>query len=485
MNDQLGKYRAKRDFKITPEPEGEAVGEGRKRPRFVVHEHHASHLHWDFRLEHDGVLVSWAVPKGIPLDPKTNHLAVHVEDHPLGYIDFAGRIPEGEYGAGEVIIWDRGTYESHKFKDKEVIITLLGERVSGKYVLFQTRGKNWIIHRMDSPLEERQSLPQKLVPMLAKLSKLPADDSKFAFEIKWDGIRAVLYCEGGRVRLETRNLRDITLQYPELHKLGEALGSREVVLDGEIIAPLEDGRPSFERLQGRLGLNSESAVRRKMKEIPIVYMIFDLLFLDGRSIMDLPYTERRRLLEELALAGSSWQTPAYHVGDGPAMVEAGRVQGLEGVIAKKLGSRYEPGKRSGAWLKIKNHLRQELVIGGWTPGEGGRAGHIGALLVGYYDVTPDEATRRGAGQRLLYAGSVGTGFTESALVDLARRLASLRRDTSPFTAEDPRRSAVFAEPVLVGEFEFSEWTRDHILRQPSFKGLRDDKDPREVIREEV
>ena len=483
MADKLGKYRAKRDFEETPEPAGGERG-GPGGGRFVIQEHHARRLHWDLRLERDGVLVSWAVPKGIPDDPKKNHLAVHVEDHPLSYIDFEGEIPAGSYGAGKVIIWDHGTYECEKFHEDEVIATFHGERVSGKYALFQTRGKDWLIHRMDPPADpDREPMPSGLVPMLARSGTLPAKDQGWGYEIKWDGVRALLYSEDGRIRLETRTLRDVTGRYPELRPLGRELGSRDAVLDGEVVAFDEEGRPSFQRLQGRMHLASESAVRRRMQQVPVTYVAFDLLYLDGRSTMRLPYSERRELLTALGLNGERWQTPEHHEGDGKALLDATSRMGLEGVVAKRLDSAYEPGKRTGAWVKVKNHRRQELVVGGWMPGEGGRRGRIGALLVGYHDVTPAEAGERGEPQRLIYAGRVGTGFTESMLAKLGELLEPLRRKDSPFDGRQPAKGAVFAEPELVAEVEFSEWTQSGTLRAPSFKGLRDDKPATDVVRE--
>ena len=245
-----------------------------------------------------------------------------------------------------------------------------------------------------------------------------------------------------------------------------------MILDGEVIAVDKNGRPSFELLQGRMGLVGEADIRRKLKEIPVGYVIFDLLYLDGHLTMPLPYTERRRLLEELELKGRFWQTPPS-TSDGAATLEASKKLGFEGVMAKRLDSTYQPGKRSDAWLKIKNHLGQELVIGGWLPGAGAREGRIGALLVGYYD-----------GPKLVYAGKVGTGFTEKMLDRLQSLLEPLRSDTSPFDAGmQPPKGAIFVEPRLVGEFEFTEWTRTGHLRHPSFKGLREDKDPRTVVRE--
>jgi bifunctional non-homologous end joining protein LigD len=477
---RLGEYRRKRAFDETPEPGPEADGDvGVAEARFVVHEHHARSLHWDLRLERNGVLVSWAVPKGIPPDPKSNRLAVHVEDHPLSYIDFAGEIPKGRYGAGEVRIWDAGTYETHKFREDEVIVTFHGERLRGKYALFQTEGKNWMIHRMDPPESEREAMPQGLVPMLAKLSGLPADDADYGYEIKWDGIRALAFVQGGRIRLENRNRRDVSKQYPELRALGDQLGSREAILDGEIVALDEQGRPSFERLQQRMHVSSPSAVRRLASAAPASYMIFDLLYLDGRGTMGLPYRQRRASLEELDLRGPAWQTPAYHAGEGREFLAAAAEQQLEGVLAKRLDSRYQPGKRSSEWLKIKNVNRQELVIGGWLPGKGSRAGKLGALLMGYYE--PDEH-----GQEVLrYAGRVGTGFKERDLEHLGRELTARARDASPFAGAQPPRGARFVEPELVAEIEFAQWTRERILRHSSYKGLRDDKPATAVAHELV
>jgi bifunctional non-homologous end joining protein LigD len=479
---KLRSYQAKRDFKETAEPAGgEAASsqEEARRPTFVVQEHHARRLHWDFRLERDGVLVSWAVPRGIPEDPRRNNLAVHVEDHPLEYGGFEGEIPKGNYGAGQVRIWDHGTYDTLKWEmdrpKKEVMVELHGKRLRGRYVLFQTKDENWMIHRMDPPEDpEREPMPERVVPMLAKLSDdIPRPDEGWAFEFKWDGIRAMAFVEGGNLRLMSRKQEDVTRRYPELRGLANALGSRAAVLDGEVVALGPNGVPSFEQLQQRMGLTVESEVRRKMKEVPVVYMIFDVVHLDGHRLFDFPYLERRARLLDLGLAGPSWQTPQHEVGDGESMLQGSRAAGLEGVMAKRVDSRYEQGKRTGVWLKVKNHMTQELVIGGWADGEGKRRGLPGALLVGYYD---DEG-------RFVYAGKVGTGFTEETLERLARLLAPLTRDRSPFDAGKPPAGAHFVEPTLVAEFKFAEWTKGGQLRAPVFKGLRDDKDPREVIRE--
>jgi bifunctional non-homologous end joining protein LigD len=471
---KLAEYEAKRDFKKTPEPGAKVPRKETKAPRFVVQEHHARRLHWDFRLEHDGVLVSWAVPKGVPADPKKNHLAVHVEDHPLDYIDFAGTIPAGNYGAGTVSIWDHGTYDIEKWSDREVMVVLHGKRLQGRYVLFRTNGENWMIHRMDPPQDPgRRPMPERIEPMMAKLgTAVPTPDSAWGFEFKWDGIRAVAYVEGGRVRLLSRSGEDITPRYPEVHAMGRALGSREVILDGEVVALDENGRPSFEQIQQRMGLTSESEIRRKLKVVPITYMLFDLMWQDGHSAFERPYTERRRMLEALKLTGDSWQTPPYEKGGGQVMLEASAKAGLEGIMAKKLDSKYEPGLRSGAWVKIKNHSRQELVIGGWLEGEGRRRGYPGALLVGYYD--------KG---KFVYAGKVGTGFTDAMLDKLLALMKPLEQASSPFDVGSPPKKAHFIKPKLVGEFEFVEWTKSGQLRAPTFKGLRTDKPARKVVRE--
>jgi bifunctional non-homologous end joining protein LigD len=474
MGDSLGTYRAKRDFGRTNEPAGgDGAGDG-DAPRFVVQEHHARSMHWDLRLEHDGVLASWAVPKGIPPDPARNHLAVRTEDHPLQYLDFHGEIPAGEYGAGTMRIWDSGTYEPHKFRDDEVMVTFHGERLHGRYVLFRTRGKDWMIHRMDPPEDpDREPMPEHVKPMLARAGPLPREDGGWAYEVKWDGVRAIGYVEGGRLRLESRNGRDITSRYPELRELGRALGAREAIVDGEVVAFGDDGRPSFQRLQGRMHLTSDHAVRRLAEREPVAYVIFDLLYLDGHSLMALPYLERRERLLELGLDGPAWQTPAHHVGDGEALLEASRAQGLEGVLAKRVDSPYTPGRRTSAWVKVKNVRRADVVIGGWLPGEGNRAGRIGALLVGYHD--DDEA------RALRYAGRVGTGFDRAELDRLQRLLEPLERDTSPFVGRQPPRGSHFVEPRLVCAVDYAEWTQARTLRHPVYKGLRDDVAPEDVV----
>ncbi|MGZ6672083.1 MAG: DNA ligase D [Solirubrobacteraceae bacterium] len=483
MSGKLETYRSKRSAQKTPEPMGEdaASADGR---RFVIQEHHATRLHWDLRLEHDGVLVSFAVPNGLPEAPKDNRLAVHTEDHPLEYLEFEGDIPEGQYGAGTMRVWDRGTYEVLKWEPRKIEVLLHGERAQGRYALFpidkDEDPKNWMIHRMDPPADEAAGapMPEKIVPMMARTGTLPRDDEDWAFEVKWDGVRAICHSEPGRIRLHSRNLLDITPRYPEVGRLNRALSHHRAVLDGEIVALDAEGKPSFGALQRRMHVGSESTVRRLAKETPVTYIIFDLLWLDGHSLMDLPYTERRARLAELELGdGGRWRVPDYVVGHGQQLLAATEKQGLEGVIAKRLDSKYEPGRRTPAWLKIKHTARQEVVVGGWVPGDGKRRDRIGALLVG---VREDDGTLR-------HVGRVGTGFTESELDRLAEKLRPLEREDSPFAPGGPKipRGAVFADPELVAEVEFREWTDGGQLRAPSYKGLRDDKPAELVVREEA
>jgi bifunctional non-homologous end joining protein LigD len=337
-------------------------------------------------------------------------------------------------------------------------------------------------------------MPRKLEPMLATAAKRVPSGDGWAYELKWDGVRALAFMGADGLRLSVRRGDDTTGRYPELAGIAEALQGREAIIDGEVVAFDEDGDPSFGRLQRRMGLTDAGRIRQRVADTPVTYVAFDLLWLDGRSLLAEPYKHRRELLAELSFDGPCWQAPRHHLGDGEALFAAVRERGLEGVVAKRLGSAYRPGRRSPDWVKVQNRRRQELVIGGWMPGEGGRRRQLGSLLVGYWDATPEEAERLGRPQRLVYAGGVGTGFTEASLGQLTDALAPHRRDTSPFeagwnpevkyAARIRERGALnWVEPALVAEIEFLRWTHEDTVRAASFKGLRDDKDPREVVRE--
>lgn len=305
---------------------------------FVIQQHHARALHWDLRLERDGVLVSWAVPRGVPRDPARNHLAVHTEDHPLEYAAFEGEIPAGEYGGGQVLIYDRGTYATEKWRADEVIVTFSGSRVSGRYALFQTRGKDWMIHRMDPPPAGWTPVPEGVRPMAATVAtRRPPDDDAWAYEIQWPGVRALAGVDGGRLRLTSADGADVTAAYPQLRAMGQALAPVECLLDGVVVAFGGDGRVSRAALDGP----GRAAAQ---------YLVFDLLWLDGVSTTEMTYVERRELLDGLGLSGPHWQTPPHFTGGGSFALQAAREQGLAAVVAKRLDSPYAPGRRSRTWL---------------------------------------------------------------------------------------------------------------------------------------
>jgi DNA ligase D-like protein (predicted polymerase)/DNA ligase D-like protein (predicted ligase)/DNA ligase D-like protein (predicted 3'-phosphoesterase) len=467
LADKLTTYRGMRDPGKTPEPVPHKAPATGNDDTFVIQEHHARRLHYDFRLERDGVLVSWAVPKNLPDTPSVNHLAVHTEDHPLEYGAFEGSIPKGEYGGGEVFIWDSGTYETEKFNDNgpdgpakggEVIITLHGDRIDGRYALIQTDGKNWLAHRMK---EQKRPTAGDLAPMLstegsvAKLKK-----TQWAFEGKWDGYRVLVDADHGKLIVRSRRGRDVTDEYPQFKALAADLADHHVILDGEAVALDKAGVPSFGEMQNRA------------RSTRVEFWAFDILHLDGRSLLRAKYSDRRRLLEALADGGGVIVPPALP-GDGPEALEHARKQRWEGVIAKKRDSTYQAGRRSSSWIKDKIWNTQEVVIGGWRQGEGGRSSGIGALMLG---IPADGG--------LQFVGRVGTGFTEKELTKLKGILKPLEIDESPFTARlstQDAKAVTFVRPELVGEVRYSERTSDDRLRQPSWRGLRPDKTPDEVV----
>ena len=467
LPDKLTTYRSMRDAGKTPEPVPAAPPAVGNDDTFVIQEHHARRLHYDFRLERNGVLVSWAVPKNLPDTTSVNHLAVHTEDHPLEYGTFEGSIPKGEYGGGEVYLWDSGTYEAEKFHDNspdgpakggEVIVTLHGSKISGRYALIQTDGKNWLAHRMK---EQPTPTPKDVSPMLAthgSVAKLRA--SQWAFEGKWDGYRLLVDADHGTLSLRSRSGRDVTREYPQLEALAADLADHHVVLDGEVVALDETGVPRFGEMQNRA------------RSTRVEFWAFDVLSLDGRSLLRAKYSDRRRVLEALA-AGGGLIVPNQLPGDGPEALEYSRDHRWEGVVAKKRDSTYQPGRRSSSWIKDKLWLTQEVIIGGWRAGEGGRTSGIGALLVG----VPDD-------DGLSFAGRVGTGFTDKDLAKLKKTLAPLHTDESPFTSRltgPDAKGVTYVRPELVGEVRYSERTSDGRLRQPSWRGLRPDKSPDEVV----
>ncbi len=420
------------------------------------------------------MLASWALPKGLPETPEKNHLAVHTEDHPLEYATFEGEIPRGEYGGGQMTIWDSGYYDVEKWSDSEVKFVLHGKKGgNGSFVLFQTKDRDWMIHR-HGPSSRADPLPSAIKPMLAVAGKLPPGVTDWAFEIKWDGVRAILFVEGGRVRAQSRNDLDVTSSFPELAEIGKFLGMTTCIIDGEIVALGEGGRPSFSRLQRRMHVSNPREAKRRALSDPVTFVAFDLLYLDGHSLLDSDYDARRDRLESLHLSGETFTTTdSFRDVSGQDILAATVANGLEGVVAKRRGSPYRPGRRSTDWTKVKSVRTQEVVVGAWTDGQGERQESLGALLLGI----PDAGGLR-------YVGKVGTGFSADARSALLRDLRDLATPDNPFNSALPSadaRKAHFVRPELVGEVGFGEWTTAGRLRHPTWRGLRPDKSWHKVV----
>jgi bifunctional non-homologous end joining protein LigD len=467
----LREYERKRDRKKTPEPfAGKRKG---KQPIFVVQRHDARRLHYDFRLERDGALASWAVPKGIPLEPGERHLAVHVEDHPLDYGSFEGEIPKGQYGAGTVEIWDSGAYELVEEKrDGGLTVRLHGKKLEGLWTLVPAhldgKEQNWLLLRKQDDGAAPAGPRRKYAPMFATLAdtkQMPRGEG-WEYEIKWDGYRIVARVAGGEAELRTRKDQDYTERFANVAKeLAKALKTPDCVVDGEVCALDEEGRPSF------------SAMQQSKAGTSIVYYVFDLLELDGEPVVDLPLSERRERLRKLLDKRNRIIQFSEGFADGPALYEAAQEQRLEGIMGKRLDSPYLPGKRTRDWLKFKTHGEQELVIAGYTRGKGRREWSFGSLIL---------ATNGSEG--LDYAGNVGTGFDDAEIDRILKKLRPLEREASPFpkAPKMPRvrkDDVVWVEPKLVAQISFAEWTHDGRLRAPVYQGLREDKDAAEVRRE--
>ena len=461
----LTDYESKRSRDKTPEPFGE--GRRGKAPIFVVQRHDARRLHYDFRLERDGALASWAVPKGVPLEPGTQHLAVHVEDHPLSYATFEGEIPAGNYGAGTVEVWDHGTYELVEEKPNGgLTVHLHGERLKGLWALVPAKlsgdAKNWLLVK-----KKEDAIPAKrrtYAPMLATLADDVPHGGDWLHEVKWDGYRAIVTLAGGEVELTSRNGNSLTERFQSVAKAVEqAVKTPDCVLDGEVCALDEQGRASFSAMQQGSG--------------PLVLYVFDVLEVEGEPLVGLPLTERRERLDALLDKRNRTVRLSDAFDDGEALFAAAGKQGLEGVVSKKAASRYTPGKRGRDWVKVKTQGRQELVIVGYTKGQGRRSDGFGSLVLGLNE-----------GGGLRWAGNVGTGFDDKEIARLLKLLQPLRQTDSAF-AEVPKmprvRKAdiVWVDPRLVAEVRFAEWTHDGRLRAPVYQGLREDKEADEVQRE--
>ncbi|HWP60450.1 MAG TPA: DNA ligase D [Candidatus Acidoferrales bacterium] len=519
-SDPLREYRAKRDPSHTPEPFGSAA-EGANR-LFVVQKHAARRLHYDLRLEIGGVLKSWAVPKGPSVRAHEPRLAIEVEDHPVEYADFEGIIPKGNYGAGAVIVWDRGWYRLkngneplRELEAGKIELELFGVRLRGQWTLARTKRneKEWLLlkkadafagteeltqaqttsvlsgltlEEMRDASAKRAKLSSRLAAvsarpgrvsaaeqalMLAATAAKPFSGKSWLFEIKYDGVRVLALREKERVELYGRGRNRVTERYPEIARALKALPATSFVLDGELIALDESGRPSFQRLQQRMHLSAPGDIRFRALAVPVTGVFFDCLSLEGYDLRSLPLLKRKELLHELLPDRGVIQASQYFSEHGEALFAAAAEQRLEGIVAKKIDSPYRGG-RSSDWLKIKCGQRQEFVIGGYTKPQGSRA-YFGALHVGLYEDS-----------RLVYVSKVGTGFDEDTLADVWRKLQGLGQSHSPFEVKSPSGSGHrWVTPKLVCEVRFSEWTRDGGLRQPVFVGLRADKDPRDCKRE--
>jgi bifunctional non-homologous end joining protein LigD len=523
----LGEYARKRDFDKTSEPTGRARVRKSKKPRFVIQKHAATRLHYDFRLEIDGTLKSWAVPKGVPLKKGEKRLAVHVEDHPLAYADFEGTIPKGQYGGGTVMIWDFGTFEfSERYPEKtlesgQLHIVLHGKKLEGEWGLVRlksTEENQWLlikagsdadpiskamddtsavsqksmaeIAKTDATWESRPAknkkrrrlnpgpveMPKFVEPMLAKpVTKPPAGN--WAYELKFDGYRALALKGGDEVRLLSRNEKDLGKKFAAVTQAVAELDCRDAIIDGEVVALDEKGRPSFQHLQ---------AYEKGEERPPLFYYVYDLLQLNGEDLRARPLSERRALLQEVV--ENAPETVRYSMpfdAELQDLLEQARSFGLEGLIGKQPDSRYESGRRTGAWIKLKLVASQEFVIGGYTPPAGGRK-YFGAIIVGYF-----------SDQEFRFAGKVGSGFSEKILKELYQQFESLARADCPFVDLPEKRNGRWGQaitpaemrrcrwvdPTLVCQVQFTEWTQDGKLRQPVYQGLRADKEAEYVVRE--
>ena len=538
----LDTYRRKRDFAKTPEPSGSerAPNPPKKGRRFVVQRHRATRLHYDFRLEIDGVLMSWAVPRGPSLNPADRRMAVHVEDHPISYFDFEGIIPKGEYGGGDVIVWDWGTFEPEETDDPgkavrsgELKLKLHGEKLRGRFTLVKTRGyqsgkDDWLlIHKKDEDADptwdvdayprsvktgrtndevltgadavwdshapadvaridltgaRKEPLPEFVEPMKATAVDKPFSDDDWLFELKLDGYRIETVIDGPRVRLWTRNKQDAARYFPDLAAAGPTwINAEDAIVDGEVVALDEEGRPTFSLLQDRAGMgrfgprgvDSDKGAKSRKRDFlaPVVYYAFDLIYHNGQLLTDVPLDQRKRLLQSVLREHPLVRFGSHIEGDGEEFYEIVKKQGLEGIVAKLRTSPYDSGRRSRSWLKIKIRREQEAIIVGYEPGKGARA-DLGSLILGVYE---DDDLR--------YVGEVGSGLDNRTIRQLKSELDEHRVDKPPVVNPPRLKGAVWSEPRLVARVEFSEWTDDGYLRQAAYKGMDIGKDLRTIVRE--
>ncbi len=456
----LEQYKQKRSFDRTPEPPpAVALGEGNA---FVVHRHHASRLHYDLRLEQGGVLKSWAVPKGLPPRPGVMRLAVATEDHPLEYLNFEGTIPKGEYGGGDMWIFARGKYIITKEKKNGFYFRLQSKELNAEYRTHKTKENEWLLERVDVP--QIDYVRDAIEPMLASSAEQPPDSTDYLYEVKWDGIRALIALDDGQITIRTRNNMNITQRFPELLIPEQAFRASTALFDTEIVCLDERGKPVFKHVIHRMQQTSEGTIERARAQYPAVCYVFDCLYLDGRPIIGEPLVRRRAWMTDALKRDTPYRVSEV-VEDGQALFDAAKAMGLEGIMAKEKNSPYQPGKRSTHWLKIKTRQAIDCVIIGYTKGKGNRTGEFGALHL---------AVQEENGLR--YVGKVGTGFDAKLMKEILVRLKSLKTIKRP-VKEKPLddASSTYVEPKLVCEVEYASWTRDTMLREPVFVRLREDQ----------
>ncbi|HXG00785.1 MAG TPA: non-homologous end-joining DNA ligase [Bacteroidota bacterium] len=455
----LEEYKKKRSFDKTPEPPPAiALGEGNA---FVIHRHHASRLHYDLRLEQDGVLKSWAVPKGLPPRPGVKRLAVATEDHPLEYLNFEGTIPKGEYGGGHMWIYARGKYLMTKQKKDGFYFRLQSKELNAEYRTHRMKENEWLLERVDTP--QIDYLHDEIEPMLAGSAEKPPASGEYFYEVKWDGIRALIALDDNRMTIRTRNNMDITHRFPELLVPEQAFRASTALFDAEIVCLDDNGKPVFKHVIHRMQQTSEGAIESVRKKYPAVCYVFDCLYLDGRPIINEPLIRRRQWMEDAIKRDTPYRVSEV-VEDGPALFEAAKAMGLEGIIAKEKHSPYLPGKRSQHWLKIKTRHTIDCVIIGYTKGKGNREAEFGALHLAVEE-----------NGSLRYVGKVGTGFDAATMKQILTELKALKKIKRP-VKEKPLddSSSTYVEPKLVCEVEYASWTKDNMLREPVFVKLRPD-----------
>jgi len=512
----LDEYARKRSFDKTPEPApSKHPPNSAPAGRFCVQRHNATHLHYDFRLEMDGALKSWAVPKGPSLDPTVKHFAAMVEDHPIDYGDFEGNIPKGNYGAGSVMLWDRGTFEligdetgAEQIARGDLKFRLYGEKLAGTWALVRMKvkgkGNEWLlIKKKDEASQpdwdvesvaysvktgrtqeeiaaelpskkpdpkEKHTMPGFFTPMSAQMAETLPKDPDWIYEIKWDGVRGLIHIDNGTLIIYTRSNNRCERQYPELHVLPHYIKAEQAILDGEIVVLDEKGISKFELIQPRIHIQDAHAIAKMGQKNPVHLYVFDLLYLDGKDLRGTPLIERKKLLTKIVQPHPLLRVSDYLEGSGEELLAAAKQTGLEGLLAKRANSLYE-SKRSSDWLKLKLTTQQEFVIAGVTPGE---RETFGSLALGYYD---DDG-------KLVYAGNVGTGFTDRTLKALWEKLQPLAIEEKPFARGDQiPKGTIWVKPELIAQIKFANWTNEGRLRAPVYLGLREDKAPSEVERE--